>query len=628
MKKWVRFIVAALFTLTLCAIFGASLIVYSRPVKNGIYDLSLGWLTEAAPKGWTYDQKGWRVFTQEGDAVTELTPDGIGGFSDIDFAGQTFYFSRIIEEDLYPDGDGNGSHYGGPTLRLSAANRTFAVFLDGALIYTDSPAQDNRIGFLRLPMLERDRDKPLLVTLPADCAGKTLTIAQSTDPSGGELQEPSSTVWPCDVTLYCGSVYEKSFVSESFRTAVPVTIVYAVGVLLLTLFLWQLFRERPDPGALCGALAAFSFVLGRVSQAKFAYLYFLSLPVAFRILFMDLTMLSLLALLLYRFSGWRRHGMLLITGVLGITTLAELFMNTRLSQPFQLSSLWVLGFLLTLAFAFGEWKRRWFFRIFCSLILAESTVCVLILLFLTSSINFFRATPLRVLSSMVMLASLLSATIDLLHDEFTRWTEARLLLQRNKLTQSSYEAIRRQNEQIMMLRHDMVKHLRLLRQLTRDDKTAAYLDELIGENEKIHSMVQSGNEMVDIILNGKLSAASDAGIAIELVRTQAPETLPLLDTELCSLMMNLLDNALEAAAAPNVKRKYIKLDLHIQNSFFVFSCENSATPDWVTKESAPERGLGLKVVRQVLERHGNLIQTEYDNDYYRTTVLLPLSQTL
>ncbi|RKJ62551.1 GHKL domain-containing protein, partial [Butyricicoccus sp. 1XD8-22] len=601
---------------------------YTRLVQYLFFKQALGWLTEAAPKGWTYDQKGWRVFTQEGDAVTELTPDGIGGFSDIDFAGQTFYFSRIIEEDLYPDGDGNGSHYGGPTLKLSAANRTFAVFLDGALIYTDSPAQDNRIGSLRLPMLERDRDKPLLVTLPADCAGKTLTIAQSTDPSGGELQEPSSTVWPCDVTLYCGSVYEKSFVSESFRTAVPVTIVYAVGVLLLTLFLWQLFRERPDPGALCGALAAFSFVLGRVSQAKFAYLYFLSLPVAFRILFMDLTMLSLLALLLYRFSGWRRHGMLLITGVLGITTLAELFMNTRLSQPFQLSSLWVLGFLLTLAFAFGEWKRRWFFRIFCSLILAESTVCVLILLFLTSSINFFRATPLRVLSSMVMLASLLSATIDLLHDEFTRWTEARLLLQRNKLTQSSYEAIRRQNEQVMMLRHDMVKHLRLLRQLTRDDKTAAYLDELIGENEKIHSMVQSGNEMVDIILNGKLSAASDAGIAIELVRTQAPETLPLLDTELCSLMMNLLDNALEAAAAPNVKRKYIKLDLHIQNSFFVFSCENSATPDWVTKESAPERGLGLKVVRQVLERHGNLIQTEYDNDYYKTTVLLPLSQTL
>lgn len=115
--------------------------------------------------------------------------------------------------------------------------------------------------------------------------------------------------------------------------------------------------------------------------------------------------------------------------------------------------------------------------------------------------------PLRVLSSMVMFASLLSATIDVLYDEFVRWTEARLLLQRNTLTQSSYEALLRQNEQVMMLRHDMVKHLRLLRQFTIDEKTALYLDELIGENEKIHSMIQSGNEMMDIILNSKLSAA-------------------------------------------------------------------------------------------------------------------------
>ena len=178
--------------------------------------------------------------------------------------------------------------------------------------------------------------------------------------------------------------------------------------------------------------------------------------------------------------------------------------------------------------------------------------------------------PLRVLSSMVMFASLLSATIDVPHDEFVRWTEARLLLQRNTLTQSSYEALLRQNEQVMMLRHDIVKHLRLLRQFTTDEKTASYLDELIGENEKIHSMIQSGNEMMNMILNSKLNAASAAGITVDLVRTQAPDTLPLSDTELCSLMMNPLDNALEAAASPNVKRKYIKLNMHIQNSFFCF----------------------------------------------------------
>ena len=99
-------------------------------------------------------------------------------------------------------------------------------------------------------------------------------------------------------------------------------------------------------------------------------------------------------------------------------------------------------------------------------------------------------------------------------------------------------------------------------------KRRRILDELIGENEKIRPVVQSGNEMLDVILNSKLSAAADAGIVVELARMQAPNKLPLTDAELCSLMMNLLDNALEAASAPGVKRRYIKLDMHIQNKLF------------------------------------------------------------
>lgn len=50
------------------------------------------------------------------------------------------------------------------------------------LIYTDCPELDNRIGYLQLPYLDYDREDPLLVTLPLDYAGKTLTIAQSTEP--------------------------------------------------------------------------------------------------------------------------------------------------------------------------------------------------------------------------------------------------------------------------------------------------------------------------------------------------------------------------------------------------------------------------------------------------------------
>ena len=147
MKKWTR-LGAAILTLTLCLMFGVLLLNCMKPMEDRAYDLSLmSWEGEGVPEGWVYDQKGWTVFTQEGDAVTELDPDGFGGFDRLDELGQTFYFSSTLSEDV-----------DSPTLRLDATISSVAVFLDGALIYTDCPELNNRIGDLRLPMLEWYRE--------------------------------------------------------------------------------------------------------------------------------------------------------------------------------------------------------------------------------------------------------------------------------------------------------------------------------------------------------------------------------------------------------------------------------------------------------------------------------------
>ena len=129
--------------------------------------------------------------------------------------------------------------------------------------------------------------------------------------------------------------------------------------------------------------------------------------------------------------------------------------------------------------------------------------------------------------------------------------------------------------------------------------------------------------MLDIILNGKLSAAADAGITVELARTNAPAKLPLTDAELCSLVMNLLDNALEAAAGTECP--YIRLDLCVREHFFVIFCENSTTLEHIQRETAPEHGLGLKIIKQIAARYDNLLEVEYGTDYYSVKLAIPLN---
>ena len=612
MRKWMR-LGAAVLTLTLCVIFGGLLLKCMRPMEDRVYDLSLTWEGEAVPEGWVYDQKGWTVFLQEGEAVTELTPDGFGDFLGPVEPGQTFYFSRVMEEEL-----------DAPTLRLDRANRTFAVFLDGDLHYTDCPELTGGIGTLRLPPLEWYQEEPVLVTLPRDYAGKTLTIAQSTD----LFPEREGSVWPCSVTLYCGYAYESGLIADSFQTAVPAALAFAAGALLLALFAVQAFRGKPDLGVLCGGLTALFWMAGRLALAFLPNASLGPLPVDAAVLARNFSLTLLLVFLASRLTLWRRVLLGLFAGAQGIISAVEVAaeITKQLTIPLMLVISWAGLAGLTAAWILGlmEWKKSWFFRCFCPLTAVGTALWPALGLW-----QFDGHSPgmlLQPLAGIMTAAALATALAEAVRREVARRTEERLLAQRGELAQSSYEVLRRQHEQVMMLRHDMMKHFQVLRQTTTDEKAAAYLDELIGENEKIHPVVQSGNEMLDIILNGKLSAANHAGVAVEIARMKAPDKLPLTDAELCSLVMNLLDNALEAAAAPGVKRRYLKLDINVRKGYFVFTCENGATLDWINKETAPERGLGLKVVRQIMERYGNLSDTEYGDDYYRVTVLLPLCQ--
>lgn len=134
--------------------------------------------------------------------------------------------------------------------------------------------------------------------------------------------------------------------------------------------------------------------------------------------------------------------------------------------------------------------------------------------------------------------------------------------------------------------------------------------------------------MLDIILNGRLSAAIDAGIKVEIVKAVAPSELPMTDKDLCALVMNIIDNAIKAASEPGVSNPYIRLDIHSKSGFFMFCCENAAnirdTAKKDEEKTVPRHGLVLKIIQTVAERYSGLTDTEYSQDHYRIRVGIPL----
>ena len=171
---------------------------------------------------------------------------------------------------------------------------------------------------------------------------------------------------------------------------------------------------------------------------------------------------------------------------------------------------------------------------------------------------------------------LIAALWDTLRTEWELYTERRLMKEHRKMAVSGYAALLRQHEVILKIRHDMTDQLRTLKGISDSARVDEYIESLIGQQEKVRSVVQTRNEMLDIMLNGKLSEAQDCGTALENINAEAPKVLPVSGIDLCSLVMNIMNNAIRAAASSGAKPPFIRLNIHIKNNCFPIICQNTA----------------------------------------------------
>ena len=636
MKQLPKLIAALFLAVLLCIPAVFAVFYYTQPMEDVSYELF-----QFADDGEEYwnGGDGWTVYTEEAGRQTELVANGIGGYTGLAYSGQTFYYSKELTEES-----------DSPMLKIDAANRTVSVFLDGKIIYTDCPELDNRIGYLALPMLEYDRSEPVTVSLPPDYHGKTLTIAQST--AASEKQGDDGTVWPCEVTLYCGYAYESGLIASSARTMIPAVLLFSLLLFLLAVFIWNASQGAFTAKPLVFALAVLFQMCGILSEADFFYQYFGTLPIDLTDMFFHFSVGAFLLFLTLYASRLRllfAAATLLqwISVLLSFSIQTGKFLEYGDLYVFFMNLPQITGFLALAAALTGTfilWKRGVpFFRH-----MGQTALFLMIgyLLFLAVSIPilpdyaasvFTRLAQgvimllpkfaLTLLWNLCLLSGLAAVLFDFIEQVSRRRTELEVLSSKNRLALESYENLRLQSEEVMMLRHDTVKHYTLLHTMIKEnpEQVSGYLEELIGQTKRIRPVISCRNQTLNILLNGKLGMAKAKGIETEIDRCDAPEKLPLSEPELCSLILNILDNAINAASVS--QKPLIRLDFHCKAQHFVFSCENSV-PDKTSdniKTPTPEHRYGLKIIRQIMKRFGdNMLSIEQTGNIYRITAVIPL----
>ncbi|MEZ3437019.1 MAG: GHKL domain-containing protein [Lachnospiraceae bacterium] len=197
---------------------------------------------------------------------------------------------------------------------------------------------------------------------------------------------------------------------------------------------------------------------------------------------------------------------------------------------------------------------------------------------------------------------------------------------------SYYEEIENNQQTVRKLRHDMKNHLNIIGMLIKDKKTSEanhYLEEL---NQEFAVAVRAycPNDIVNAVLSSKEQAAAAAGISCEfqIDFAEAPE---MEDIDLCSLLSNTLDNAIEACKRiSQASERFLNVKARCQNGFFSYKVVNAKVNEVVeengnfitSKKDAGSHGIGLKNVKQIIAKYDGYIEITHDELSFTLVVMI------
>ena len=102
--------------------------------------------------------------------------------------------------------------------------------------------------------------------------------------------------------------------------------------------------------------------------------------------------------------------------------------------------------------------------------------------------------------------------------------------------------------QVRGWRHDYRNHIQTMKVLAANgdlEGLKEYLDMLDTDLNTVDTVVKTGNAMADAILNSKISLAKSKDITVQ-VDAHIPVKLKMSELDLCCIIGNLFDNAIEA----------------------------------------------------------------------------------
>lgn len=217
---------------------------------------------------------------------------------------------------------------------------------------------------------------------------------------------------------------------------------------------------------------------------------------------------------------------------------------------------------------------------------------------------------------------------------YQKSTELSMELQESKLLQSHFENIESSMNTLREWKHDYHHHLQTMQMLLENEDYSElnnYMLQLNTDFMDLTNMVSTGNSILDAILSSKIFIAKSHGITIKH-NIFFPERISISYTDLCILLGNLLDNAIESCNKPNLLQPpYINITIKKHKGMFYIKILNSTNGEYVyengnliSTKNEYDHGYGCKKVYKFIEEHGGFCNFSPQKNSFTATVMIPL----
>ena len=215
---------------------------------------------------------------------------------------------------------------------------------------------------------------------------------------------------------------------------------------------------------------------------------------------------------------------------------------------------------------------------------------------------------------------------------FSKQIDERIAAYQRELIETHYQEVENMYRQIRGWRHDYRNHIQMMKVLATNgdmDGIKAYLDELDTDLNTVDTVVKTGNKMADAILNSKISLARSKDIEVQ-VDAHIPVQLKMSELDLCCIIGNLFDNAMEASLELPKEKRRIRVYMDMKGTQLYISFTNFTAGKKLVKvgkffrtTKGEGHGFGLVRMDNIIERLDGYLSRNSEDGAFTTEILIP-----